>query len=401
VWLLGWSSLFTDAATEMIYPLLPVYLSRVLGAGALSLGIIEGVAEGVNSALKILSGYLSDHWARRRPIVIGGYALSSAARPLIALTASWPQVLLIRTLDRMGKGIRGAPRDAMLARYAATTERGRIFGFHRAMDHTGAIVGPLVATAILFFAPGEYRLLFALTIIPGSIAVALLFFVPEPVMPTGPRSPRTLDTSSRETSVGRDSRHFRAFLAILLLFSLGNSADAFLLLRLSEELGSATYIPLLWSAIHVVKASLSTWGGTLSDRLGRRQVIFIGWLLYALVYLGFAVASSAQALVAWFLVYGVFFALTEGAEKALVADLAPVEKHGVAFGLYNTALGVGALTASVVFGLLYERFGAPVAFGTGAALAGAAAALLLLFLPTSRDPDAMMGSSNASNSAHQ
>ena len=167
--LLGWASLFTDAATEMIYPLLPVYLSRVLGASATSLGIIEGVAEGVNSLLKIASGWVSDRRRERRPIVILGYALSSLSRPLIALSSSWLQVLAIRALDRTGKGIRGAPRDAMLAAHAEASSRGRIFGFHRAMDHTGAIIGPLIATAFLFFLPGEYRLLFALTAIPGAI----------------------------------------------------------------------------------------------------------------------------------------------------------------------------------------------------------------------------------------
>jgi MFS family permease len=395
VWLLGWSSLFTDAATEMIYPLLPVYLSRVLGTGPLSLGIIEGVAEAVNSALKIVSGYVSDRREKRRSIVIAGYALSSAARPLIALTTGWPQVLLVRALDRTGKGIRGAPRDAMLARFAATAERGRIFGFHRAMDHAGAIVGPLVATAILFFAPGEYRLVFALTVIPGAIAVALLFLVPEPstVVPI----PVAAASDSGVRPEGR--RRLFAFLAILLLFSLGNSADAFLLLRLADEIGNATYVPLLWSGLHVVKASLSTWGGTLSDRIGRKQVIVIGWLLYAVVYLGFAMASSAQTLIAWFLLYGVFFALTEGAEKALVADLAPASRHGLAFGAYNTALGIGALGASIVFGLLYERFGAATAFTTGAALA-ASAALLLSFVPMSARSGAMIVGSDASNSSH-
>lgn len=394
VWLLGWSSLFTDAATEMIYPLLPVYLSRVLGAGPLSLGIIEGVAEAVNSALKIVSGYVSDRWSKRRPIVIAGYAISSAARPLIAMTRSWPQVLLIRALDRTGKGIRGAPRDAMLARLAPSAERGRIFGFHRAMDHAGAIVGPLVATAILFFAPGEYRLVFALTVIPGAIAVALLFFVSEPAAPAPVRA-------SRESNPGRPAvdRPLLAFLGVLLLFSLSNSADAFLLLRLSDAMGSATYVPLLWSGLHVVKASLSTWGGALSDRLGRRHVIVIGWLLYALVYMGFAVAQSLWTLVAWFLVYGAFFALTEGAEKALVADLAPADKHGVAFGMYNTTLGIGALAASIVFGLLYERFGAPVAFSTGAVLATVAAVLLMALRPSSQ-AGKMVGS-NGSNSSHQ
>jgi MFS family permease len=190
VWFLGWTSLFTDAATEMIYPLLPIYLSSVLGAGAASLGIIEGVAEGVNSLLKVVSGWWSDRRGRRRPLVIAGYSLSGAARPLIAVAGSWVHVLIIRALDRTGKGIRGAPRDAMLAQFADASSRGRIFGFHRAMDHTGAIVGPLVATAFLYFLPGEYRLLFALTAIPGVIAVVMLFLVREPdVSDRGPARP--------------------------------------------------------------------------------------------------------------------------------------------------------------------------------------------------------------------
>src|SRR5215510_10549983 len=180
VWLLGWASLFTDAATEMIYPLLPVYLSRVLGAGATLLGVIEGIAEGVNSLLKIVSGRLSDRWSRRKPIIIGGYALSSAARPFIALTTSWVQVLVIRVLDRTGKGIRGAPRDAMLAEIAGSTMRGRVFGFHRAMDHAGAVIGPIIATLFLLAMPGQYRLLFGLTAIPGALAVWILFRVPDP-----------------------------------------------------------------------------------------------------------------------------------------------------------------------------------------------------------------------------
>jgi MFS family permease len=386
VWLLGWSSLFTDAATEMIYPLLPMYLSRVLGAGALSLGVIEGVAEAINSALKVGSGYISDRWTRRRPIVIAGYSISSAARPLIAITSTWPQVLLIRALDRTGKGIRGAPRDAMLAQFASPNERGHIFGFHRAMDHTGAVIGPLIATAILFFAPGEYRFVFALTIIPGAIAVALLFLVPEPSdvgrVPTSNLVP-PLDEATRTRSAVRLPRRLHGFFAVLLLFSLGNSSDAFLLLRLSEELGSVTYVPLLWSGLHAVKASLSTWGGRLSDSLGRKRVIVFGWAVYAAVYAGFAIASDPSAFVALFLLYGVYFALTEGAEKALVADLAPVAQRGTAFGLYNAALGVGSLGASVGFGFLYERVGPAAAFGAGATLAGVAAVLLLL-IPTSR-----------------
>jgi len=415
-WLLGWSSLFTDAATEMIYPVLPVYLARVLGAGAFSLGLIEGIAEAINSLLKVASGWASDRWTRRKPIVIGGYALSSAARPLIALTTTWPQVLIVRALDRTGKGIRGAPRDVMLARFATPETRGRVFGFHRAMDHTGAILGPLIATAILYFAPGEYRLLFALTVIPGAIAVALLFLVPEPDQTHNPESqipnpesqipgttgqrptPSAVPITTHKSRI--TNRPLLTFLGVLLVFSLGNSADAFLLLRLSDVLGSATYIPLLWSGLHVVKASLSTWGGALSDRLGRKRVIIVGWAIYAIVYLGFATAESAWTLIAWFLAYGSYFALTEGAEKALVADLTPAGRQGTAFGVYNAALGVGALAASVAFGFLYERFGATVAFATGSALA-ACAAVLLAFIPVTPDRDAMIGSSDAKNSRHQ
>jgi MFS family permease len=401
VWLLGWSSLFTDAATEMVYPVLPVYLARVLGAGAFSLGLIEGIAEAINSLLKVASGWASDRWTRRKPIVIGGYALSSAARPLIALTMTWPQVLLIRALDRTGKGIRGAPRDAMLARFATPETRGRVFGFHRAMDHTGAILGPLIATAILYFAPGEYRLLFALTIIPGAIAVAVLCLVPEPDQLPNPKDQILNPKHQIPKPTGPPlPRRFWLFLAALLVFSLGNSADAFLLLRLSDVLGSATYVPLLWAGLHVVKASLSTWGGALSDRFGRKQVIIVGWVIYSVVYLGFATASSGWTLVAWFLAYGSYFALTEGAEKALVADLTPAGRQGTAFGIYNAALGVGVLAASVAFGFLYDRFGAPAAFATGSGLA-ACAAVLLACLRVATDRDAMIGSSDAKNSRHQ
>jgi MFS family permease len=391
VWLLGWASLFTDAATEMIYPLLPAYLSRVLGASAVSLGVIEGVAEGINSLLKVVSGYWSDR-ARRKPIVIGGYALSSLARPLIAVTTTWPQVLIIRSIDRTGKGIRGAPRDAMLAQFATPSTRGRIFGFHRAMDHTGAIVGPLMATIVLFFAPEQYRLVFGLTIIPGAIAVALLFLVPEERVRAADATAADVRWAGPLDPPGRPRlpKRFWAFMAVLIVFSLGNSADAFLLLRLSDTLGGVTYIPLLWAGLHVVKASLSTWGGALSDRLGRKRVIVIGWTIYAVVYLGFASEPGADVLIGWFLVYGAYFALSEGAEKALVADFTPPRAQGTAFGVYNAALGVGMLTASVLFGFLYERFGAPFAFGTGAALAGLAA-VLLMAVPT----DAKMVGSDA------
>ena len=378
--LLGWASLFTDAATEMIYPLLPVYLSRVLGASATSLGIIEGVAEGVNSLLKIVSGWVSDRHRERRPIVILGYALSSLTRPLIALSSSWPQVLAIRALDRTGKGIRGAPRDAMLAAHAEASSRGRIFGFHRAMDHTGAVVGPIIATIFLAFFPGQYRWLFALTAIPGALAVATLFRVEEQPIERSERHERTerLERSERSERSERLPRELYALLGIILLFSLGSSADAFLLLRLADAMGSATFLPLLWAAHHVVKASLSTWGGGLSDRLGRRYVIVIGWLIYSLVYLGFALVTNPVAFVTLFLIYGVHFALAEGAEKALVADLTPAHQQGTSFGLYYGVLGIGMLIASIAFGVVYDRVSPAAAFIMGAALSAAAAVLLIV-----------------------
>jgi len=419
VWFLGWTSLFTDAASEIIYPLLPLYLSRVLGASAASLGIIEGVAEGTNSVLKVVAGWWSDRRTDRRSLVIFGYSVSSLSRPLIALTATWPQVLLIRALDRVGKGIRGAPRDAMLGQFATGTNRGRIFGFHRSMDHTGAILGPLAATLFLYFLPGQYRLLFALTVIPGAVAVAMLFFVREDAGAAAAASgaPRlsSLDADARRPTgiahtagppdaVRRDPPdghraalpgRLYALLGVFLIFSLGNSADAFLLLRLGDALGGATYVPLLWAALHVVKATLSTWGGSLSDRAGRKRVIVAGWLVYVGVYLGFALSTSAAAFIAWFLCYGVYFALTEGAEKALIADLTPPGRQGTAFGLYNAVLGAGALAASVTFGFLYDRYGAPAAFTVGAALAGAAA-ITLLFVPSVNIP-----APDAPNSRHQ
>jgi MFS family permease len=273
------------------------------------------------------------------------------------------------------------------------------------MDHIGAIIGPLTATAILFVAPESYRVLFGLTLIPGAIAVALLFLVPEPdpaaVENPNPRIPNPNSAIAyrksqitNHQSAERLPRRLLAFLAVLLVFSLGNSTDAFLLLRLSDVLGSATYIPLLWAGLHAVKASLSTWGGALSDRLGRTRVIVFGWAIYAVVYLGFATARDAATLIAWFLIYGSYFALTEGAEKALVADLTPAARQGTAFGLYNATLGVGALIASVTFGFLYDRFGATAAFSTGSALA-ACAALLLACIKTAPDRDVMIIGSNA------
>jgi predicted MFS family arabinose efflux permease len=270
------------------------------------------------------------------------------------------------------------------------------------MDHTGAIAGPLIATAFLFFWPGQYRTLFALTIIPGALAVWMLFKVPEHDRSYAqnlanhrtheprtyePSNPRTNEPSNPRTNEPSNPRtheptrlpvRFWFLLVVILIFSLGNSADAFLLLRLSTAIGTDAWLPLLWAALHVVKASLSTYGGGLSDRVGRKAVIIAGWGVYAAVYIGFALVDSPAALVACFLTYGIYFGLAEGSEKALVADFAPAARRGTAFGWYNAALGVGTLLASVVFGVLYEEFGHATAFTIGAGLAAGAAVLLLL-----------------------
>ncbi len=392
VWLLGWVSLATDAASEAIYPLLPVFLTQVLSASAVSLGIVEGAAEAANSFLKIISGRMADRSQSKRWLVLAGYGLSSGVRPFIAIARTWTHVFAVRVFDRVGKGVRGAPRDAMLAAWATPTTRGKVYGFHQAMDNTGAIIGPALATLFLVFFPGQYRTLFALTIIPGAIAVALIFLLPEkdesghqasgsgllapgaqpPTASSQPRLPNQPDL----TAEAAFPPGLRRFLAVLALFMLGNSSDAFLLLRLTDAAGSATYVPLMWAGIHVVKSVVSLVGGSWSDTVGRRTVIGLGWLVYAAVYAGFAVSTSLSALLVWFLVYGFYFGFAEGTEKALVADLAPTSRRGTAFGVYNAVQGMGALSASVMFGIIWKFFGATAAFGVGSGLALVATVLL-------------------------
>ncbi len=385
VWLLGWVSLATDSATEAVYPLLPFFLTTVLGAGAVSLGIVEGAADAVSSLLKLWSGRAADRSETKRPLVLAGYAISSLARPLIALAQSWSHVFAVRVVDRIGKGIRSAPRDAILASLATPATRGRVFGFHRAMDHAGAVLGPTLATVFLWFYPGSYRTLFGLTIVPGLVAVALVFFVREeraaaiPDVVSGPgRTGDVVSGSSRTLDPIALPRELTSFFLVLTLFTLGNSTDAFLLLKLTNVAGSALYIPLLWAVLHVVKASVSIVAGSWSDRIGRRTVIGLGWLVYAAVYVGFATADTMVPLVGWFVVYGVYFGFAEGTEKALVADLAPADRRGYAYGIYNAVIGIGALLASVLFGVLWSSFGAHVAFGVGAALSLVATVLLFV-----------------------
>jgi len=382
IWMLGWVSFFTDMASEMIYPLLPLFLTQVLHAGAMSLGVIEGAAEAANSALKVLSGWLADRWRSPKKLVLAGYGLASAARPLIGIATAWPQVLAIRFSDRLGKGIRGAPRDAMLADMARPDARGRVFSFHRAMDHAGAVTGPLIASAFLYFRPGDYRTLFLLTIVPGVIVILFILRLPDRANPAEPASVQK-PAELRRTAWSLGSPFYRAMM-VILLFSLGNASDAFLLLRLSDLGTPSFWIPLLWSALHVVKVAASLAGGALSDRFGRRSMIALGWLWYAAIYAGFGVFDTRTTIIAIFLAYGVYFGFTEGNEKAWVADMAPAHARGTAFGIYNAVLGMGTLAASLLFGWIWTHVSPHAAFLTGAGLALVAAVLLFLLFPGGR-----------------
>ena len=370
---LGVVSFLTDASSEMIYPLLPVFLTATLGASATALGTIEGAAESTAALLKLASGWWSDRVRRRKPLVVFGYTLSSLARPLVALAQSASQVLVIRLADRVGKGVRGAPRDALIADSVDPAIRGRAFGFHRAADHAGAVVGPLAAFVLLQGAGLDMRTVFLLAAIPAAAAVvAVVFFVREPV----PLLPTPRREAGNHTLSAPLPRSFWYYLVILGVFTLGNATDAFLLLR-AQQLGvPLALLPILWASLHVVKSATSTAGGALSDRVGRLPSLVGGWAVFAMVYLGFGVATQQWHAWALFLAYGLYFALTEGPERALVADLVPAERRGTAFGWFNLTIGLGALPASVIFGVLWDSAGPRAAFGLGAALALIAALAL-------------------------
>jgi MFS family permease len=379
-------SFLTDASSEIIYPLLPIFLSSVLGAGASAIGAIEGAAETTSALLKLASGWWSDRASRRKPLVVAGYTLASIARPLIAVAQSAGQVLAIRLADRVGKGIRGSPRDALIAESVDVSIRGRAFGFHRSADHAGAVVGPLIAFALLRWEGLALRTVFFFAALPALLSVVVLVVG---VRETSNDEPASVTAKVAGPSLAGPSlgRSFWTFLASVLLFTLGNSTDAFLILRANQLGVSVALVPILWAALHVVKSAASVPGGALSDRFGRKPLILAGWAIYAGVYLAFGRATQTWHAWALFLVYGLFFGLTEGTQSALVADLVGRDRRGTAFGWYYLAIGIGALPASLVFGLIWDRFGAAAAFDVGAALA-VAAALVLLAVPPGAKPAA-------------
>jgi MFS family permease len=368
-------SLLHDLAGDMVTPLVPM-LVATMGAGPAALGLIEGIADATASLLKLVSGYLADRIGELKALTVAGYAVANVVRPLLALAGTWSQVLLIRFGDRIGKGLRGSPRDALMAAVTTPETRGRAFGFHHALESLGAVLGTIIGYLLL--ARGlSVRTVIAWSALPGILTMAFVVLA----VKGGPR----VKTTGAAVRVGIPSAPgFRRFLVAATVFTLGNSSDAFLLWR-ARELGVAVSLgPLLWALLHVTRSATATWGGELSDRRGRRFTIVTGWLVYAVVYAGFAVARSPWQAWPLFAVYGTYYGLTEGAQKALVVDLVPADWRGRALGALQLVLGLSILPASALFGLMYKRWGAHAAFGLGAGLALLASMLIPRAAPAAR-----------------
>lgn len=388
IWAVTAASFLTDISSEMLLHLLPLFLANVLGVRTTVIGLIEGLAETTASLLKVFSGWLSDRLGDRKWLTVVGYGVSTAAKPFLYFAASWPMVLAVRFADRVGKGIRTAPRDALLADSIDERRRGLAFGLHRAGDTAGALLGLLIALAVVYALQGidttlarpTFQTIVLLSIAPAALAVLALAIGAHNVPIAGQR-PRP-----RLSLAGFD-RRFKRFLVVIVLFTLGNSSDAFLVLR-AQTLGlSVAGVMGMLAIFNLVYALVSTPAGALSDRIGRRKVIIGGWLAYAAIYLGFGLAGAAWQIWLLFTLYGLYYGLAEGAGKALVADIVQPAQRGAAYGLYNAAIGLAAFPASLFAGLLWQGVAgwaglgpsAPFLFGAGMALL--AVALLLLWFP--------------------
>lgn len=368
----GLASLLNDTASEMIYPLLPQFLLTVLLGNTFYLGLIEGMADSVASFVKLWSGDKSDQAGRRKGFIVFGYCVPALIRPLMSVIVAPWQLFGIRIVDRIGKGVRSSPRDALIADSTDHAIRGRAFGFHRAMDNLGAAIGPLVAAGFLWLYPDHLRTLFLVTLLPGMIVVILLVFGlrEQPVAPSQPHERFRL-------TIKPFDRNFRIYLLSLIAFTLGNSSDAFLLVRASELGVPTVMLPMVWSLCHVAKSSGNLLLGRVIDQFGSRPTLFLGWLFFAGIYLAFGLATSAWEVWFFFIGYGLACGLIEPAERALVAQLVGAERKGLAYGWYNFAIGIATLPASLIFGALYQFYGPLEAFGFGAALAVVAAGLLI------------------------
>lgn len=365
---IGLVSLLNDFASEMVVPLIPLLLATVLAGGPVALGLIEGMADTVSNLLKLWAGRHSDLYGRRRkPYVVAGYLLSNIARPLIGISGSWLTVLAIRVTDRIGKGIRTAPRDALVSDAIDENNAGHAYGFTRALDHTGAVLGALAAAGIVYWGTQRLDVVIALSAIPGLLAVSLFAFGVK-------EQPRTDGASAERAplSWSRLSPITRRYLTVLAFFTLGKIPETFLLLR-GHELGMPVVeLLLLWAAMHVVKATVSGQAGQQTDRIGRRPLILTGWMVYAITLFALAFVNQPLMLWAWSLALGFYFGLTEGAERALVRDLAVPAERGTAFGWFHMLVGTAAIPAGLLLGWLWSAYGVKTAFLVSSALAGLA-----------------------------
>jgi MFS family permease len=376
IFVLGMVSLLTDLSSQMIVPILPLYLTSILHVQVGTVGIIEGIAESTASVLKFFSGWISDRFGKRKWLMVGGYGLSNLIKPFFALSSTWGQVLFIRFADRFGKGIRTSPRDAILADTTSKEERGKAFGFRRSMDTLGAALGPFVAYLILTLWNGSYQNVFWASAIPGLIATLLLIFYLK-----DKRNPLKTQTNVRSlpkiSFKGLNSR-FVWFTLITTLFTIGNFSDAFLILRAKDVGMAAEYIPLTYFAYNIVTSIFSTPFGIISDRIGRRPVLITGYVIFALIYLGFGLVHTVFEIWVLFFIYGLYYATTEGIQKSYVADMVPEGQRGMAMGTFNALTGIAALPASVLAGFLWQSFGAFTAFGVSSLLAIISALLMFI-----------------------
>jgi len=360
VFVLGLVSFFNDVASEMIYPIVPIFLTSVLGAPVAIVGLIEGIAESTASILKVVSGWLSDKCQKRKPFTVIGYSVSAISKILLSLAYSWPLVLLARFIDRFGKGVRTSARDALITESSESAVRGRAFGFHRAIDTMGAVIGPMIALLAIHFLDNNFRLIFSLAFIPAFIGILLLlFFVKEKKKEANSSSTFHFNWHNLDPS-------FKIFLLISFIFALGNSSDVFLILR-AQNLGlSLTLVVLVYVLFNFTYAIFSIPAGIISDKIGPRKVLLAGFLLFSAVYLFFGLADSSLFLWLLFPVYGLYMALTEGVGKAYISNLVPQEKTGTAFGVYQTTIGLTTFFASLIAGLLWTYIGvsAPFIFGS-------------------------------------
>ncbi|WP_257459745.1 MFS transporter [Archangium lipolyticum] len=378
---LGVVSLLTDVSSDMIFPLLPAFLAARLPAAPLLLGTMEGLADLVSALLKYQSGVWADRARRLKPLVLLGYGLSSLMRPLMAVvTAAWHPIA-IRALDRVGKGVRSSPRDALIAHSVDAGSRGRAFGFHRGMDHAGAAVGSLAA--LLLVAVGlRVEQVFFIAAVPGLLGVLALLLVREPERPVPQAS-----APGATRALAPVPRRLAYYLVPVTLFGVANSTDAFLLLKLTEEGAKPEFLPLAWLLLQAVKSAVSFPAGRLADRLGASRLVLTGWSLYALSYLALAWARGVTLTMIVIAIYGLYHAMAEGAEKSLLTALVPAEARGRAFGLYNGLVGGASLAAGLLFGALWTKLGSTTAFITAGVLAGLSAALLVVLLPRARPPE--------------